>query len=101
MSRALLVAFFFLIFALLPTRFASAQPHCRENDVWANGTPGVLKSTARRHARTAWLARVRGDMGQAYAAWGIAKDRRITCARAQQQRQRQYTCTVSARPCRA
>ena len=101
MSRVLTVAFSFMIFALLVTRFASAQSLCGETDVWANGTPGLLRFTARRHARDAWSARAQGDLGQAYATWSRAKDRRLTCVRAQQQRQRQYTCTASARPCRA
>ena len=101
MSRVLAVAFSFMIFALLVTRFASAQSLCGGTDVWANGTPGLLRFTARRHARDAWSARAQGDLGQAYATWSRAKDRRLTCVRAQQQRQRQYTCTASARPCRA
>lgn len=101
MSRALAMVFTFMIFALLATPVISAQPLCRESDVWANGTPGVLKSAAQRRARVAWVARVRGELGQAYTNWGIAKNRRITCVRPQQQRAPHYTCTVSARPCRA
>ena len=88
---------FSLALALLVVPPASAQPHCKETDVWANGTPAALNSIARRHARAAWLARVRSELGEDYATWSRAKGPRITCPR----KQRMYTCTVSARPCRA
>lgn len=96
MYRITALVFSILIVALSVEEGAAAQPACKVEDVWANGTAGNIQFTARRRARVAWLATVRGDLGQAYATWGIAKDRRTTCVRAN----RQYTCTVSARPCR-
>jgi len=88
---------FSLTLALLFVHPASAQPRCTETDLWANGTPATLKTIARRNARAAWLARARGELGETYATWSNAKGPRITCPRTQ----RMYTCTVSARACRA
>jgi hypothetical protein len=88
---------FSLALALLAVHPASAQPRCTEVDLWANGSPSALKTIARRHAREAWLARVRTELGETYAMWSRAKGPRITCPR----KQRMYTCTVSARACRA
>jgi hypothetical protein len=88
---------FSLALALLVVPPASAQPRCQKSDVWANGAPAALNSVARRRARAAWLAGVRSKLGEAYSNWSRAKDRRTTCLG----NQRQYTCTVSARPCRA
>jgi hypothetical protein len=88
---------FSLALALLVVPPASAQPRCQKSDVWANGTPAALNSIARRHARTAWSARVRSEVSEAYATWSRSSDRRTSCFR----EQRKYSCTVSARPCRA
>ena len=96
MCKAMLLAFS-LALALLIVHPASAQPRCTETDVWANGTPSGLKTIARRNARVAWLGRVRSELGDTYATWSRAKGPRITCPR----KQRMYTCTVSARACRA
>ena len=96
MCKLASIAFYFAL-ALLVVPPASAQLSCEKADVWANGTPAALSSLARRRARAAWSARVRGEVGDAYATWSRASSRRTSCLR----EQRMYSCTVSARPCRA
>ena len=81
MSRASAVVFSFIVFALAATPVALAEPLCKETDVWASGAPAFFQPGARRHARAAWLATVRDDLGEAYATWDTAKHRRVTCTR--------------------
>ena len=88
---------FSLALELLVVPPASAQPRCQKSDLWANGEPAALKRVAKHRARAAWLGGVRSKLGEGYASWTRAKDRRTSCLRDQ----RQYTCTISARPCSA
>jgi hypothetical protein len=96
MCKVVPIAFSFT-FALLVVPSASAQSRCEQEDAWANGTPAALNSIARRRAHAAWSVKVRSELGEAYATWRRARAHRTTCLR----KQRQYVCTVSARPCRA
>src|SRR4051812_10876205 len=96
MFKATTLAFIFTLSLLVATP-VSAQPRCKEKEVWANGSPGMVRVAARQRAQVAWLVKVHREFGEAYAKWGKAKDRRTSCVR----EHRQFTCTVSARPCRA
>jgi hypothetical protein len=82
---------------LLATAPAAAQPRCSERNFSATGAPGLIHFLGRRHASAAWSAKVRSELGDAYAAWGRAQDRHIECVIAQ----RRFLCSASGVPCRA
>jgi hypothetical protein len=76
---------------------ASAQPRCSERSFSAAGAPGILYFLGRRHAREAWSAKVRSELGEAYASWGRARESRIDCVFTE----RRFRCSASGIPCRA
>jgi hypothetical protein len=76
---------------------AAAEPRCTDRIVSASGTPGRIHVTGRRNARVAWSAKVRSELGEAYASWGRAASRRFDCTLVNWR----YRCTVAARPCKS
>ena len=82
--------------SLLVPGTAAAQPRCSDRAISATGAPGILHVTGRRNATGAWAAKVRGEFGGAFASWGRARSRQLSCTRVE----RRYVCSASARPCR-
>lgn len=82
---------------LLNSSPASAEPRCSEKVFTAEGTPGVIHFTGRRNARNAWSAKVRNELGPAYATWDRATKRRMDCAI----NDRRFVCSAVANPCRS
>lgn len=85
------------VVAALITTPASAEPRCSERSFTASGTPGRVHFSGRRNARLAWAAKVRSELGQAYATWDRATSRNFDCVYAEWH----YRCTATARPCRS
>lgn len=76
---------------------AAAEPRCSERTFSASGAPGRIHFTGRRNARLAWAAKVRSELGPAYATWDRAVSRNFDCTFADWR----YRCSAAARPCRS
>ena len=86
-----------IVAALLTAAPAAAEPRCSEREISATGTPGRIHFSARRNARLAWSAKVRAELGNAYATWDRATRRNFDCTFSKWQ----YRCSATARPCRS
>jgi hypothetical protein len=82
---------------LVITTPAAAEPRCSERLFSATGAPGRILLTAHRSARKLWSAKVRAELGKAYATWGRAASRNYECSFSQWR----YRCSAVARPCRS
>ena len=97
MLRALPRKLFCIAVALSITTPALAEPRCSAQQITASGAPGRIHFTARRNARLVWSAKVRAELGNAYATWDRATRRNFDCTFAKWQ----YSCSATARPCRS
>jgi len=97
MLRALPRKLFCIAVALSITTPALGEPRCSEQQISATGAPGRIHFTARRNARLVWSAKVRAELGNAYATWDRATRRNFDCTFAKWQ----YRCSATARPCRS
>jgi hypothetical protein len=82
---------------LLTATPAATEPRCSERQFSATGAPGRVLFTAHRNARKLWSAKVRAELGKAYATWGRAASRDYECTFSQWR----YRCSATARPCRS
>lgn len=96
MARLLAILVATMLLAL-PAGRASAE-QCVHKQIKVMGAPGLIETVARRRARAAWIARVKGSrkLGPAYAAWLRAKDKTYNCRKAG----KGYACEAVATPCR-
>ena len=76
---------------------ALAEPRCSEKQFSATGEPGRVHFAGRRNARLAWAAKVKEELGNAYATWDRAVSRSFNCSYADWS----YRCSATARPCRS
>ena len=74
-----------------------AEPRCSAKAFSATGAPGVIHFTGRRNAHVAWSAKVRNELGAAYATWDRATSRHMNCVITG----KRYVCTAAANPCRS
>ena len=97
MLRALPQTLFCIAVALSIATPALGESRCSERQISATGAPGRIHFTARRNARLMWSAKVRAELGNAYATWDRATHRNFDCTFAKWQ----YRCSATARPCRS
>lgn len=97
MLRALPRKLFCIALALSIATPALAESRCSERQVSATGAPARILFTAHRNARKLWSAKVRAELGKAYATWGRAASRNYECTFSQWR----YRCSAVARPCRS
>ena len=97
MSRTPWLVLSLLGLHLLSIPSASSEPRCSEKVFTAKGAPGLIHFTGRRNASNAWSAKVRDELGPAYATWDRATKRRMDCAVSD----RRFVCSAVANPCRS
>lgn len=75
------------------TSSASAY-QCRANYTQVK-VHSPTRMAARIQARKSWSIKVKGNLGQAWSVWQIAKKKKMRCKKAGQR----YICKAKAKPC--